>query len=490
MAVMDAYIRVSRVGDREGDSYRSPQIQQDEIERWAKNNEVTIGKLLTDENVSGAVPVEKRKLEKLIKRAEAGVSEGIIVFRTSRFARDSYELFSAVKRLKEADARLVGAGDGVDTDQPGGKLILSVLAAIAENYLDEIRGGWKASVDRAVAAGIHVASKAPLGYLRMDVVEPTFKEDGELIKNGRLLVDPVVAPVIKRAFEMRAIERLPYQAVADYMSEQLGRAIVRSTVRSILKNRAYVGEARGPNKATNPDAHEPIISVELFEAAAPERATHRPRIGSWAEGALLSGLITCEACGYKLRTTASTNSKTGEREASYICGRRHSTGDCPSPAGARVKGVDEFVLNRLQEDDGTIASSVRDAESRVMRASADVQRAERELDAWIEDVTKLDVLGKDRYNHGMEVRQTALDDARRVLWDMDDVDVDESSILFGDSDQPMTYEVWGEDVEADRRRLRRVIDSVSLGKADPKRRRWQPLEERLTVSWKGATEPV
>jgi len=43
---MNAYIRVSRVGDREGEAYRAPGIQRDEIERWAKNNGVEVGKVV------------------------------------------------------------------------------------------------------------------------------------------------------------------------------------------------------------------------------------------------------------------------------------------------------------------------------------------------------------------------------------------------------------------------------------------------------------
>jgi DNA invertase Pin-like site-specific DNA recombinase len=493
MPVMDVYVRVSRVGDREGEEYRSPTIQIEEAKRWADNNEVTIGKVLVDEDVSGATPISERKLEKLIVRTEKGESEGVIVYRTSRFARDSYELFSAVKRLNDVGGRLVGAGDGVDTAQPGGKLILGILAAIAENYLEEIRGGWKASVARAVADGIHVASKAPLGYLRRDQAEPEFNSDGDLIKNGRLVVDLDTAPVVKEAFRMRAVDHAPYQRIAEYMSDALGRTIVRSTVRSILQNRAYLGEARGPQGALNTDAHEAIVEVPVWEAAQPARSVKKPREGSAAEGALLSGIILCDGCGYVMRTTATKNVKTGERETSYVCGVHHSTGDCPAPAGGRSKGVDEFFTARFQEAADTVLGAVQSAEQRVIEATAAVRKAEADLDEWIEDLDDNRArLGKARFQKGVDARSRRLDDARRVLWDMDDYGIDPDDILFGDSDQPIKYEVWGKDMNADRRRVRRCLKEVRLEKADPKRRRWQPIEERVKIEWVGAedSEPV
>lgn len=132
-------------------------------------NNVEIGRIPPpDENVSGAKAVKDRALETLIRRVEDGVSDGIIVYKTSRFARNQLETLLAAKRLKDAGARLVGVADGVDTDQPAGKLVLSLFASMAENEYDELTKGWKASVDRAMGEGKHVACRAPRGYLRTD----------------------------------------------------------------------------------------------------------------------------------------------------------------------------------------------------------------------------------------------------------------------------------------------------------------------------------
>jgi hypothetical protein len=87
--IMDAYIRVSRVMGREGDSYMSPAIQEADIRRWAKTNGVTIAETPTiEEDVSGGKAVKDRGLEKLISRIEHGQSGGVLVHHIDRFGRD------------------------------------------------------------------------------------------------------------------------------------------------------------------------------------------------------------------------------------------------------------------------------------------------------------------------------------------------------------------------------------------------------------------
>src|SRR5437870_4960278 len=82
--IRDSYIRISRVNEREGAEYRSPDLQREDIRRWAEVHRVKLGKEVVDEDTSGGVPQTDRGVEELLRRAEAGESEGII---TSYFKR-------------------------------------------------------------------------------------------------------------------------------------------------------------------------------------------------------------------------------------------------------------------------------------------------------------------------------------------------------------------------------------------------------------------
>lgn len=484
MAVMDGYVRVSQVGDRDGDSYRSPVIQAEEIERWAKNNGVTIGKILTDEDVSGPSPVAQRKLEKLIQRAERGESAGVIVHRADRFGRDHNETLKAAKRLKDAEARLVGVADGVDSDQPHGKWILNFMSLQAEDYLDRVRSNWDAAGQRAVAEGKHIASKAPIGYLRADEASPIYDSGGDLVRDARLIVDPEKAPAILTMFEMRAAGK-SYAAISDFLEEQLGKPFAKSTLGGMLRNRAYLGEARGFNDHVKPGAHVAIVPPDLFAKTQPKSRGYVPRNGSLAEQALLAGVVTCGGCGHKMRTLGTTDKKTGKRVANYVCSARYSDGRCEAPAAASVKLVDEFVVTRFQDDELALSSAKADAERRYLLAKEAVAKADADLDEWVTDEDdNRGLLGKDRYQQGIVDRQARLDAAKREMWDAEeDGAMEDGEVMFAGTDEPIVYSLWGEDKARDRRLLKRYIRSVSVTKADPKRRRWQPIAERVHIEW-------
>jgi site-specific DNA recombinase len=51
---LDGYVRVSKVGGREGDSFISPQAQRERIDLAARNSGATIGEWFTDLDETGA----------------------------------------------------------------------------------------------------------------------------------------------------------------------------------------------------------------------------------------------------------------------------------------------------------------------------------------------------------------------------------------------------------------------------------------------------
>src|SRR5262245_11836764 len=83
---LDAYIRVSRVGGREGDSFISPDIQRDRINAYATSQGFEIGRVFEELDVSGAKQ-DRPLFEEALRRAEQGDSDGVIVYAASRFGR-------------------------------------------------------------------------------------------------------------------------------------------------------------------------------------------------------------------------------------------------------------------------------------------------------------------------------------------------------------------------------------------------------------------
>lgn len=482
--VLDVYLRVSRVGGRDsrGDSYKSPELQREAIEQWARLNEVEVGRVVKDEDVSGAKAVADRGLEKLIERAENGLSDGVAVYRIDRFGRDAVHVLTALKRLTDADARLVAVQEGLDSSTDAGRLVIGIMVQLAEYHLGMLKTGWSRSVTKAVEEGKHVASRAPLGYLRADAVDPRYTPGGDLIKDARLVPDPAIAPLVTEAFERKAAGASHGEVVA-FLNEGTGRKMSKSGVTGVLQNRAYLGEARGPNGSVNKSAHPPLVDEDTFARVKARAGTRVLRKESLSAQARLRGLITCASCGHKLQIVGSTNHQTGEREASYACQRNSAAGTCEAPAGARVTLVDDYVAELLANADDDVAAGVASVEQKVIEARQQVEEAEAALASYLGMDAKTQLALGRNFEGGLLARQEAVDAARRKLVELEDTVGDRPVVEIGG--QPYVYELWGDDPERDRAHLKAHVASVSLAKADPRRRRWQPIAERVEVRWVG-----
>jgi len=479
VAVMDVYVRVSRVGDREGEAYRSPQIQLAHVENWAKLNEVEIGWVVTDEDVSGTKPVEERGLEQLIRRAEEGASEGVMVYRIDRFGRDALEVLFAIRRLTGAKARLVSVGEGLDSSTDVGRLLIGFIVNLAEYHLSMIRSGWDASARGAVNSGIHVASRAPLGYLRQDQAAPTYDSRGKLIRDGRLVPDPASAAIVTEAFTLR-VGGASHGKIVEYLEAALRRGVAKSTVTAMLRNRAYLGEARGPGEGNvKVGAHEPLVDEETFDRVQVRAGTRSTKDGSVSSQAILGGLITCASCGHKLRVLGSP--KGG---ASYVCHAKYAGGNCAEPAAARVKLVDAHVADLMAGAWDEVTARSADSAQRFVEARERVAKLEAEYDTLSNDPELVLGLGAERFKDLLLKANSSVLEARRQLWDLDDPGVGDVPVVYVDG-QPWLYEQFGDDPARDKQHMRQHIATVTLAKADPARRRWQPIAERVDVRWHG-----
>src|SRR5262245_210928 len=181
----DGYIRVSRRGGREGESFISPDVQRRKIADWAKLHEVEIVEWWEEIDQSGAKR-ERPMFQAALARCERGESGGIVVARLDRFARSAVDALESIKRLNQAGARLVSVEDNFDGSTPMGRFAIGILTLIAELELERIKENWTAAVTQAVGRGIHISRYTPTGYQRD--------------KDGRLERDEPAATVVAECF--------------------------------------------------------------------------------------------------------------------------------------------------------------------------------------------------------------------------------------------------------------------------------------------------
>jgi DNA invertase Pin-like site-specific DNA recombinase len=455
--IIDGYVRVSRRGAREGESFISPRLQQEAIQRWAKTNGCRIGLIPEpDIDVSGAKAPKDRALGELIERVREGKSDGVVVAKLDRFGRDVVHVHEAVKAIREAGGRFVAVEDGIDTNTEGAQFHLGMLALVAEWERDRRRASFAAGVSNAIERGVHVGP-TPMGYVR----------NGD----GRLKPDPVVAPEVLRIFRGRA-EGKSWRALAAEFNatmDELGRheRLSHSAVSSLVKSKTYRGIVFHGSDELH-DAHEAIVPADDWYAAqVPGKApVHNGTVA--AHGALL-GIVVCASCGRKLRVGAS--GPQGARQTSYYC--LNEGHDCEAPAAIATQKLDDYVTPELMKRLGKKPELLVAAERKVSYAIRDFEKAEAELEAFLQSGSALDY-GED-FPRLIRARREALDRARERMFDlMDDVEA------FDYLPRP---DSWTEVPIGQKRRIAaQVLESVEVAKST--NGRWQPIAERVEVVWR------
>ncbi len=364
----------------------------------------------------GSRAVAERGLERLIQKVEAGESEGVVTPWLDRFGRDLIEGSLALKRIVDAGGRLIAVRDGFDSASPGSELTFNLRMSIAQDFLSRTRANFQASVDHAAEKGIYLAAKPPFGYGRDE--------------ERRLVADRDERLLVRELFKRRA-EGANYAELKRWLSPKLTdlparpdpetgddrrrRTITKQGVKTILSNRAYVGEMRAqsgqkgsPRTITN--SHPPLVSHEEWEAAQ----IHQPFVprNGTAAGAALRGLVFCGTCGRRCKTGLSGPPE--KRRASYVC----TADDCAARASMRTDLLDDHVEGWLMlaaaEHEPHMEAIIL-GDTRFADAMAEVEEARSALEEFRDSIEMQRQLGMDGFAKGLAVRKEALEVARRRL---------------------------------------------------------------------------
>lgn len=106
-----------------------------------------------DEGVSGAVPAMQRpQFKVMLERIRPG--ETLIVGKLDRLGRDAIDVLQTVRTLadRKISVKVLNLG-GVDLTSPAGKMLLHMLAAVAEMERDLLVERTQAGLQRAKAEG-------------------------------------------------------------------------------------------------------------------------------------------------------------------------------------------------------------------------------------------------------------------------------------------------------------------------------------------------
>ncbi len=378
---MSSTVRVAlytRISTDEVNQPYSLGAQRDRLEAYVKSQpDWTITNVYTDQ--ASGKNLNRPALAAARSAAAAGKFDILLFYRIDRLSRVLGDLIAIVGDLQDKGVGLRSATETFDTSNPAGWLLVQVLGSVAEfersTMLDRIRAG----MERKAARGEWTGGVPPYGYR---------KAHGESL----LRPDPEAGPIVRSIFTRYVRTRDGARSIADWLNGQgvrtrSGVPWSTSGVLSLLRNRAYIGEVsfRG---VWGPSKHEPIVDLELFDAA---KAILDQRGGSPgirrtnATEFLLSTLrIVCDRCGHPM-VGASARGRGGKLYSYYTCSTRVRKG----PKGCDQERLpkdelEQAVLAQMTEvyaDTGLVSTALEDAQVETRARDAERQAEHDRLQA-------------------------------------------------------------------------------------------------------------
>jgi DNA invertase Pin-like site-specific DNA recombinase len=393
------------VAGRSGQDYISPTVQREAISAYAAELGGTITEWFTDEDYSGGT-VDRPAFQAALAKSRAGDADGLVVMRIDRFARTVPEGAAIARELVDMGQVFASCQERIDPRTPTGRYMLTAFLANGELFLDQMKASWKVAKRRAVERGAPIGP-TPFGYLR--VKSPAVKpnqispvEAAALVGGepavGTVIPDPVTGPLVAEVFRRSAAG----ESVGEIAEWLRGRYVPEgrrpfsgNEVRRWLTNRFYLGEIHYGELAGHV---QPLVDARTFDAAQPGPSRAKRR----GESLPLAGLLRCENCGVPM-----SGNRYGGRGTTpvYRCGTR-----CGAGAVITASLIEGFIFGLVR--DAMAGFQLAGSRGDVAALDDAVTVAERELDAFVGNLTVRASLGEAKWEQGIKRRADALGAAR------------------------------------------------------------------------------
>ena len=347
-----AYARVSTEKEEQEDSFER-QVEHYKQLIYSKPEWQYVD-VYADPGISGTRAEKRPDFLRMIDDCRAGKIQKVLVKSISRFARNTVDALNYIRELKDLGISVYFESENIDTLTPGGEVLLTILAAMAEQESRTISSNIKWAYQRKFQNGdIVLNTGLMLGYKKVgkdddghDVYE-IVEEEAEIVRR-----------IYREFIAGYSITQIAKRLNADGIKTKLGKDTWRhNVIESILTNEKYTGNAllgktfkpdvltkyRQKNDGKKApiyyveDTHPAIIETEMFELAKKEmqrrRDSNEQKLGGgkYSSRYPFSGMLVCGICGSKLRRHVRTMGS-GKRTASWGCCNRIVNGrsECDS----------------------------------------------------------------------------------------------------------------------------------------------------------------
>ncbi len=357
------YARVST--EEQAESGYSIDAQLDVLRRHCELYGSKIAGEYVDRGVSGKSIKGRYELQRLLKDAEQGRFNEVIVWKFNRMARKNIDLLHIVDVLERNNIAFRSFSEHFDTSSPTGRFALQMMGAVGELERSTIIDNVKMGMRQRAKTGRH-NGKVPLGYKILHVPDATRDESTQVV-----IVENEAA-LIRTIYELYSSGK-GLKAVANTLNQQghrtkLGNPFSTCAIAAILDNPFYMGQIRysryenwserrrkglSKNVIVVKGHHPPLVSKELWDKVQLLRKKKSSLPKRNFEGSyLLTGILRCPECGAAMSTSRTVNKlKDGSKVTRhyYSCGRFKSQGSAICHANSiRKEEAEQTVLERIQ----------------------------------------------------------------------------------------------------------------------------------------------
>ncbi len=241
--------------------------------------------------------VDQPGIRKILDLVEAGKVAGVLVYKLDRIARNTRGLLDLVERFTAHGVHFTSVHERIDTSGASGRLILTVLAALAQFEREQLIERIKATNDYRRAEGAWVGGTPPAGL--------TIERRGKL---RFLIPHPKHAPDVAAVWQMVIAGRslaevaanLQQAGVPTSMGKRKSKGVwARNTVEHLVKNRRYIGVLVGADDFERAAA---MLSSRLQRPSPKAVAAASCAARTWR----LQGVAKCAHCGSGLTNGGGT----------------------------------------------------------------------------------------------------------------------------------------------------------------------------------------
>ena len=208
------------------------------MQEYAEYNKLKIVGKYSDEGRSGKSVEGRPAFLQMMDDIESHKDDVsyVLVFKLSRFGRNAKDVLVNLEAMQANDVNLICVEDGIDSSKDAGKLIISVLASVAEIERENIAAQTFAGRQEKATKGLWNGGKAPYGY--------------NLIKGtGKLEVKEDEAEIVRVIFDKFVNEGLTPDKISKYLNEHYKRIPIQKhdknlfTAKNIFSEKAFIHKA-------------------------------------------------------------------------------------------------------------------------------------------------------------------------------------------------------------------------------------------------------